>query len=501
MLAGLAARAGRLVPGIRRLRAHVSGRAGPAPPLADLGALESGTPLDVCVIGSGPAGTVVGLDLARRGWRVLILESGPPRGRRVAGGVDRYRDSGEVKYPFVSSQYRGFGGASTLWHGACPRLRPIDFQRNAYTPPTAAWPIGYEDLEPYYVRAEETLSVRRERPIGDGATRGALADDPSWTDRGVPSSVLERVGVIVESPPVARRPGGGDCYRVGRDLLPAFSALGQHALIGAGTATELLHGHDGSVSGVQVDGRDGTRRRVRARIYVVACGGLETPRLLLMSRSRSCPDGLGNCGGVVGRFFMEHLHLEFHGAVAPPVSARGRSFQFYEAFKQRGLGSPILSVRPQPVGRRGVLTIAADIEMYPSESNRLALAGDRLDRLGRPEAGLSLSLADRDRETLREVDALIRGIFARLGGAAALPVPGHHGAVSWLYHHMGTCRMGDDQASSVTDRNLRVHGSANLYLAGSAVFVTGGGANPTLTIVALSHRLADHLHERLSARP
>lgn len=465
---------------VRRCCVSVSAKARLLARVVDLHRL--GSDLDVCIVGSGPAGAILGLDLVQRGWTVLIVESGPTRRRWFARQFDDYRSSGKVDYPFAASQYRGFGGTSRLWYGACPRLRPIDFERNAYTPPTASWPVAHSELKPYYERAEQTLGVR------------------SGLSTGVPGSFLEQAGITLERPAIARRPEGGGSFRVARDLLPGFCAESRRAFLGVGHAIGLTHDSDGRVSGVTVRGRGSALTTVQARIYVVACGGLETPRLLLASRSQRFPDGIGNDSGVVGRCFMEHLHVRFQGTLRQARFTGGRCFQFYEAFKRCGLGSPIISIQPQRPECPAALTISADVEMYPSEENRIALA-QRRDRLGRRGADLSLSLAPRDRETTCEVDRVIRGIFARLGAKAIESVPGHHGAIFWLFHHMGTCRMGNDPASSVADRNLRVHCSQNLYLAGSASFVTAGASNPTLTIAALSHRLADHLHQRLGAAP
>lgn len=447
---------------------------------------------DVCILGSGPAGAVLGLDLAERGWKVLIVESAS--GQRFAGRRPDLQSAGEVDYPVAASRFLGFGGTSVLWYGACPRLRPIDFQRNAYTPPDAAWPIGYADLEPYYDRAEQSLGVRG-GAAGSAAAPGFVALPRAG---GSADQWLHRADLDVEPARVARAPAGSDCFRVARDLLPRYCEEGGHAMLGIGTATGLEHDGDGRVISVVLRDRYGRSAQLRAKIYVVACGGLETPRLLLASRSASFPDGMGNHSGLVGRFFMEHLKLRFRGTVQRGVSARGRSFQYYEEFKQRGLGSPILSIQPQHPGRPQVISIAADIEMLPSRENRVMLADERPGRPGKAGANLALRLSARDLDTVRAVSALVQRIYRRLGANEVVSVPGHYGIISWLYHHLGTCRMGRDPANSVIDANLRVHGSPNLYLAGSAPFVTGGGSNPTLTIAALSHRLADHLHERLA---
>ena len=128
------------------------------------GDIQESTVFDVCIIGSGFAGAVLGEALVRHGIKTVILESGPdPRERSIDPRfqqLDSYRSSGPINYPVVSSRFRGVGGTSWLWGGICPRLQPIDFEKNSYTPPGASWPISYKDLESYYEQAERVLRVR-----------------------------------------------------------------------------------------------------------------------------------------------------------------------------------------------------------------------------------------------------------------------------------------------------------------------------------------------------
>ena len=195
---------------------------------------------------------------------------------------------------------------------------------------------------------------------------------------------------------------------------------------------------------------------------------------------------------------MEHVKITFHGQIPHrDFSGSGRSHQFYEPFKLEGFGSVILGFAAQRVGGQKGLRISADIEMAPSETNRVTLAHDLKDPFGNPGVNLSLSLTEQDIKTTDQVRALILRIYTDLGAQEVVQTVEDGNTITWLYHHMGSCRMGDDPTTSVTDRHLRVHSSPNLYVSGSAVFVTSGASNPTLTITALSHRLADHLTARL----
>lgn len=231
-----------------------------------------------------------------------------------------------------------------------------------------------------------------------------------------------------------------------------------------------------------------------ADVFVIAAGALESARLCLLSPSHELPEGLGNGSGLLGRYFMEHQRVVFRGVLdRAEVVGNGRSHQFYEDLKREEMGSAILGFASESGGGRRVLRISADIEMLPAAENRIAPTPGLRDRFGRPGLGLSLTPSARDIATVDHVRALIRRIYRDLGVLAVHEVIGDPGLGTWLYHHMGTGRMGHDPAFSVVDATLRVHESPYLYLLGSAAFVTSGASNPTLTITALAHRLGDRL--------
>lgn len=479
----------------RRIVSRLLSVVDPAPRAVPLRALEGALPFDVCIIGSGPAGAVLGLDLVERGRRVVILEAGSRRrGSCPSGEDDAFQSSGAIDYPLASSRYRGVGGTSNLWSGACPRLHPLDFQRNAYTPDGAAWPISYADLEPHYERAEKTLRVHGGVLSAHHPPRRGDLPFPARLDNASLKALMGTVGIVVDNSPISIGRRGREGMRVSTDLLPRFTKSTSAALVCGATVTGLLLDSAGKVIAAEVRGAHGERAVAEARVFVVAAGGVETPRLLLLSRSRLFPRRAGNAGRLVGRYFTEHLRVAFEARTGHKgLSGAGRCHQYYEPFKRRGLGSVILGFGMHNGAGGRVLRISADIEMWPSATNRVELAPERRDRFGLSGLCLSLTLSEKDRETTNHVKALIRKIYDGLGGSDVVEVTGPERVPPWLSHHMGTCRMGDNAETSVTDANLRVHESPNLFLLGSAVFVTGGASNPTLTIAALAHRLADFL--------
>ncbi len=306
---------------------------------------------------------------------------------------------------------------------------------------------------------------------------------------------------------------------------------------------------------IEIRTSSGRQHTVRPKTVVLACGGIENARLLLVSGG---PAGLGNDRDLVGRFYMDHPkgvagavkvdtapafphpgywddrpgrfrlgvrlssecqrreellngYLRFH----PTLATRGPGIDALRDLRRRGpsalrdlrvvrglaAGLPSLArfARFKIVNRGRVekAEIHNFIEQTPSPQNRVRLS-DRLDPFGDPLPTLEWSIGGSERRTMRRLHALVDEELQRRGfgrvdspllAGADDPWPISRDAS----HHMGTTRMGDDPSTSVVDRNCRIHGIANLYVAGSSVFPTSGSANPTLTIVALSLRLADHL--------
>ena len=226
---GVAAAAGYAIWGVPRFSPTdmgdlISDRLAPELRLSDPGVLDRGEAFDVCIIGSGPAGVTLGNDLAQRGIRTLIVESGPnyldgSQDPRFAE-LDRYRSSGSLEYPVQASRLRAVGGASLLWTGNCARLKPVDFE---------TWPISQDELMPYYESAERTLRVRllgatalsrfhapRREPLPIAFTR---------RDLGPLQEFMLRVGVTVDGTPVSQKDALlREPIRVARDLLPGFTA-------------------------------------------------------------------------------------------------------------------------------------------------------------------------------------------------------------------------------------------------------------------------------------
>jgi choline dehydrogenase-like flavoprotein len=254
---------------------------------------------EVAVVGAGPAGIIVALELARAGRQVLLIESGGERfdpQRQDLGetaGDDPHHDAMSL------ATRRQIGGASNIWGGRCVPFDPIDLEPRELVS-EARWPLGYEDLFPYMERAAEWC--RCGEPVFSAGEVPELAGRtlvPGWKDGDVRASDLERWSLptrfgAVYREALQRTPG----LRLATDL----------------TCTEVVPGEGGDEhGGRKVDHLvarrpDGSRVEVRAQRYVLAAGGLESTRLLFASRRRD-PDGLGNHSDHLGRWYMAHVEV------------------------------------------------------------------------------------------------------------------------------------------------------------------------------------------------
>jgi choline dehydrogenase-like flavoprotein len=335
---------------------------------------------------------------------------------------------------------------------------------------------------------------------------------------------MQKGGVTLDDSPTATPQKALRFFRVNKEILPRFLASPLGTLISGVTATDLVHDERGAVHGVTARCLDGTTRTARARVYVVSCGGIQSPRLLLLSRSERFPDGLGNEYDRVGRGFNEHPSLNFYGRIRSgwgklrPRHKIGRTHQFYETFRAEGLGAihavciqsfafpnHLLRYRladlPKHVADAAsrlvwpTIYMSPTLEMRPVDANRVKLSETTRDAFGNPTAHLALSFTDEDRRLLERSRELVLSCFEKLGATDIEEIE-----QTWSRHHIGTCRTGDDPKTSVVDRNLRVHASPNLFVCGAEVFVTGAATQPVLTITAFAHRLAEHLIELFQKR-
>lgn len=489
--------------------------------LIDARELPSGQTLrtGVCVVGAGPMGILVARALADAGIDVVLVESGgfeldaetqSLASGEVAGDLPRLRAS-----YLTESRLRLFGGTSGHWAGQMRPLDRVDFEERDYIP-HSGWPFSRDELEPFYEAVRTLLGLG---PFDDGAT--AAFPTPN-------AVVFTRDHKLVVAKGFQYNPlRFGKVFRDELRLSPRVTLL-LHANV-----VELETTPNGAaVRTVRIATLSGRHFRVAATRFVLAAGGIENARLLLAS-DRVWRNGIGNTHDMVGRCFMEHLHIyQGLGSLAvwrdqlPRLYMPNRASLFYpseELARTERMANVGLNLVEQVLhleeADRHLLMAAEDLdhdtprhgtrapslrsfnalcEQVPNLESRVMLSQSR-DALGVPHVRLVWRLDPRDLDALdRFLDVFSRELArARLGRArraarrAELPELVMGGA-----HHMGTTRMHTDPKRGVVDRDGRVHGTDNLYVAGTAVFPTSGAVNPTYTGMALSLRLAAHLVER-----
>jgi choline dehydrogenase-like flavoprotein len=541
---------------------------------------------DVIVVGAGVAGSNVAGVLAEGGQRVLLLErgddafpralvrdhlrnhrlslygnnTGPERGapRTLVEASGRVR----VQQPHDAGYHNnavGVGGGGLVFGAAAWRFRPQDFQmQSLYGAPAGSslvdWPISYEELAPYYERAEWGLGVAGDasacfhaapgytypmpahpgHPGRQALQRGAAA--LGWQTHGIP--------LLINSLPNL---GRGACVRCNSCVgfaCPSDAKNGGHNTFlrrGLGTgnltlvtrafASELWTDARGRVLGVHfVRGETPTgpadaaarAERVRADRVVVSCGAIESARLLLASRSAREPSGIGNAHDQVGRHLQGHIYVSACGLMPEPVED-GRGPGLSIATSQFAHGNPdiiggglladdfvllpIITWRdhlPPRLRRWGLenarflrdnyrhlLKVTGPIQEIPSPDSRVTLDPKETDRFGRRVARLSGSVHP---ESQRAAEFLRQRAEEWLRASGAREVWSRPGStapfLSAGQHQAGTCRMGTSPESSVTDAWGRVHGHDNLFVIDASSHVTNGGVNPVLTIMALALRNA-----------
>ena len=489
--------------------------------------LEDGSVLDceVCVIGAGAAGITVARRLMAEGRRVILVSGGGRERDPDMQALYAASMSGLGTWQPRRLRLRQHGGSTNHWSGFCLPLEPEDFAARAWIP-NSGWPLEYADVLPYYRRAQLDVELA-EMVYGPAEVAEATGDAPLDVEGGAIASVTYQF-----SPPSRFATVYDD------ELEASSSPTLLHAHV---TQLVLNEGHERVVR-AECAVLSGPRFTIEAGRFVLACGGIDNPRLLLASNAQ-IPEGIGNAHDLVGRFFMEHPHfyrgavwvapteldtrfyrlrratldhpdgegrsISMQGALALSASVREREGLPGFAATVGGRDFDDVEVAPLPPDRTLTLlghheevqlwALDCRVEQTPDPESRVTLAGGP-DALGMPQADVSWQIRDRDMETLaRGLELIGAELGARRLGRLWRSVDAE-GRFDWQLeaggHHMGTTRMAARPEDGVVDADCKVFGTENLYVAGSSVFVTGGHANPTLTLVALAERLADHLLER-----
>ena len=517
---------------------------------------------DVLVVGSGPGGATTAARLAETGKRVLLLERG--------GFLPRERDNwdssavfGDAKYtadetfydgrdrPFRPELHYYVGGNSKVYGAALLRLLPADFGEVRHHDGVApAWPLDYDDLEPYYARAEHLFWVHGRHGEDPFAGRSSR-DYPYPPVQHEPriqqlSDDLEQLGLHPFHLPMGirlaqdahgRSTTDSRCIRCDRVdgfpclvgakadaewavIRPALAAHPNLTLMTRTTVDRLTTDSSGrSVTGAAVTLPDGSLHAFTADIVVLSAGAILSAALLLKSANDKHPHGLANSSDLVGRNYMRHNNL------ALVAFSRGRNPTVFQ--KTLGLNDFYGPDRdwPYPMGHIQMLGKSDDWQIKASAPGGLGwappapygqvakhsidfwLSSEDLPRADnritlRRDGAIRLALQPgNNTEGLTRLRKTFQGLLGRLGmmnttveRSLYLHKAFDHAATA---HQAGTARFGTDPFSSVLDVHCRAHDLDNLYVVDGSFMPSIGAVNPTLTIIANALRVGDHLAERI----
>ncbi|KQN44275.1 choline dehydrogenase [Serratia sp. Leaf50] len=535
---------------------------------------------DVIVIGTGVVGCLIAEELLDAGHSVLMLEAGPRVERWQI--VENYRNLPptsrlhfnapyppkpwaphlmsatpeqaaeylQLEGPNARAYQQGYvryaGGATWHWAGICWRLTPDDMKLKSLYNVGRDWAFDYATLEPYYVRAEYALGVCgpsepelqwppiRSKPY----PMGRLPFGPGeqrFTDAAatvglvnLPSAQARNSGVAYGDRPACC--GNNNCIPVcpigakydAATSLTRIESKGGRILPNA-VAYKIETGVKNKIQAVHYYDSEKNTHRVTGSIYVVACNGIETPKLLLMSTDTRNPNGVANSSDQVGRNMMDQPKLVVELELAEPAwtgvgPVQGSSimetsqgdfrsehcgalFRFNNMARSRIGATAALAqglvgkALDKEIRRQAACTaeIAIEHELMPAAHNRLTLSSKK-DWLGLPKPNIYYDVGDYVRKGSQVFSIPTAKRLAGALGATKVDISTQYTNSD---HIMGGCIMGNDPANSVVDIDCRAHDHENLFLPGGAAMTTGGCGNSTLTMAALALKASDAIHLQL----
>jgi choline dehydrogenase-like flavoprotein len=535
---------------------------------------------DVVIIGSGASGGMAAWNLTRQGMNVLMLDAGAKFNRsqfwshvkpweapqRIEAGQrppQFYIDSRTAPYetpkdmPFDLVRVWGRGGKTNVWGRVALRYSDLDFtgaERDGWEIP---WPIRYKDIAPYYDRVDQLIGVCGGDDDLDSlpGSRFHLPPPAPRCGERLMQRAAKGLGItmVAGRRAVLTRPHNGHpachyCGACGRgcdvgaffnssDYLiePALTS-GRLRVVDNAVVARVLTDAEGQANGVQYfDRYTKEERRIRARVVVVAASCIDSTRILLNSKSRQHPNGIGNSSDVIGRYLSEQVRLHMYGFVPEllggPVGnddgiggehvylprfnhrdgkkrdyLRGFGMQFWGC----GAGDNASFAKDLPgfgasfkkeVKRHYPALVALHPygEVLPYADNRITVEGTSLDQYGVPVARIEFKYRENERKMMREMYDTAQSIL-KAAKAEVMPFdPEYMGMPGQAIHEHSTCRMGADPKRSALNGFCQSHEVKNMFVVDGAAFTTASEKNPTLTILALAWRATDYLAREMKA--
>lgn len=451
---------------------------------------------------------------------------------------DEYSKTGDPGWYFGDSRMLAYGGSTVHWGGWSLRFKPEDFEMFSRTGEGLDWLLSYDDLEPYYCRAEDYLAV-----CGDSDEDWSSPGTRMWRSKPYPlppfrwtaqegemAEAFERLGIKPGTMPLSRF---RKCMTTGTckycpfgsrfsadqvlDELESDERYQEFEILNA-PVVRIVSDSKKHVRGVDyVDIRTGGIQRASAGCVIICAGTYESPKLLQLSANEYWPNGIGNNYDLAGRHLISHSQLKVTGEREGNAE---RWFQEYDfpTLMSRTFDAPqyqkwgkiflynnrklpnvdIAALMMSGLSRRDVdaaieasrqTEVQAFFEDKGRFENFLTLDGTKKTRFGLPATRVHFSRTPQAETAaqswLRKMETIIKEMGYKVKKSSVYSPGGHHAT--------GTCRMGATPEDGITDVDLRVHDIDNLYICSNAVFPTNSAVNPTLTLAALAFRLSDHL--------
>jgi choline dehydrogenase-like flavoprotein len=509
----------------------------------------------VVIIGSGAGGGTLANELCQKGINVVLLEAGKQESIDSfindewgsflqLAWLDKRTTSGNWRvakdFPNLPTwTCKTVGGTTTHWAGASLRFHEQEFKaKSVYGEIAGAnlldWPVTLQELEPYYARAEDKMGVTRSNGI-----KGL----PGNNNFKVFYTGAKRLGykevhtgrMAINSEPRHDRPSCqqiGFCFQGCKSSakwstlyteIPAAEATGKLDLRPESHVLKIEHDAAGKVTGVLYADKDGKQQLQKARLVCVACNSIESPRLLLNSASAKFPDGLANSSGQVGRNYMRHMTGSVYAVFDKPVHMfRGttmagviadevpnnpsRGFVGGYEMETLALGLPFMAafLNPGAWGRE----FARQMEGYPNmagmwlvgedmpqEKNGVTLHPTEKDKFGMPIPNVHFD--DHPNDIAMRSHAFTQGtaVYEAAGATEVIETPPYPST-----HNLGTNRISENPRDGVANKWGQTHDIKNLFISDGSQFTTGGAENPTLTIVSLAIRQAEHIADQMGKK-
>jgi len=451
---------------------------------------------DVAIIGAGAAGITLAKKLSYYGKKVALIEAGGKEYDEESQKIYSAKKVGDPYFELDTARLRYFGGSTNHWGGMCRTFETEDFNRE-YLGEKYIWPISYNELDRFRVEACNILEI-----------------SSYFNDKSLENSSIESIDFKFSSP-----------VRFGRKY---FNDLASNSLVHIFLNSNLVDvtNVDSKITAVNVKSYNKTQASIHANNFVFSMGGIENSRYLLWLQ-KVYGNKFISSSSPIGRYWMEHPHFTLGKAL---IKTSSRATSYYALSQEAQVNNRIMNcgLRVKHMTHKDTeiliknllcnapkfvekiisqmnenlicgVTIRAAWEQAPDKRNFIQLDNEK-DQFGIPKPILNWKKFKLDRETLvKSLSEFNNWLLESDTGRLQL--------MDWIlnekdyplddelagHHHMGGTRMHKNKELGVVDSNCKVHGSKNLYIAGSSIFTTSGHNNPTLPIVQFSLRLAEHL--------